>query len=151
MSGGLTTTQLAALISEGGPFAAGGSLKGDEIVESISELLRHTAHPDFVTVMTSESITQEYSGVEGFEEAWTDWLSPYEDFRIELEDVSQLDDKVVFLVRQIALTHRSAVEVVTPSAAVWWLEDGQIRKAAFYLDRQAGLKAAGIEPGRPSE
>jgi ketosteroid isomerase-like protein len=42
------------------------------------------------------------------------------------------------------------VEVETSSAAVWWFEDGQVRQAAFYLDRQAGLKAAGIAaPDRP--
>ncbi len=150
MSGELTTAELAALISEGGPFSAGSSLTGDELIESIGELLRYNAHPEFVTVMTSESVTQDYPGVEGFEEAWTDWLSPYEGFRIELDEVIQLDDKLVFLVRQIATTRHSSVEVETPSAAVWWLEDGKIRQAGFYLDRRAGMKAAGLaSPDHP--
>jgi SnoaL-like domain len=150
MSGELTTAELAALISEGGPFAAGNSLTGDELVDSVTELLRHSAHPKFVTVMVSESVTQDYAGIEGFKEAWTDWLSPYEGFRIELDEVIRIDDKVVFLVRQIATTRHSSVEVETPSTAVWWLEDGKIRKAGFYLDRRAGLKAAGLaSPDHP--
>ena len=62
----------------------------------------------------------------------------------------QLDDKVIFLVRQIATTRHSGVEVETSSASVWWLEDAQIRQAGFYLDRRAGLKAAGYDPDRPS-
>jgi hypothetical protein len=33
---------------------------------------------------------------------------------------------------------------------VWWLEEGRIRQAAFYLDRRAGMKAAGLDPGRES-
>ncbi len=63
---------------------------------------------------------------------------------------SQLDDRLVFLVRQVATTKHNAVEIETSSAAVWWLEDGQIRQAAFYLDRRAGMTAAGFEPDRPS-
>jgi hypothetical protein len=150
VEGGLTTAQLVQLISEGGAFSAGTTLEGEEMVETVTELLRHTAHPDYVTVMISEAIRQDYAGPEGFEEAWADWLSPYESFRIEFDEVIPLEDRLVFTVRQIATTRHSSVEVETPSASVWWLEDGQIRQAAFYLDRQAGLKAAGIaSPDRP--
>ena len=144
MSGDLSTAELAALISQGGPFSAGRSLTGDELVDSVTQLLRYNAHPEFVTLMVSESVTQDYAGVEGFEEAWSDWITPYERFRIELDETIQRDDKVIFLVRQIATTLHSSVEVETPSAAVWWLEDGQIRQAAFYLDQQAGMRAAGL-------
>jgi SnoaL-like protein len=150
MAGQLTTTELARLISQEGPFSPGSQIEGEQMIATVTELLRHNAHPDYVTVMASESVTQDYSGPAGFEEAWSDWTSPYEGFRIEFEDVVQLDDKVVFLVKQIATTRHSAVEVVTPSASVWWLEDAQVRQAAFYLDRQAGLKAAGIDPDRPA-
>jgi hypothetical protein len=150
MAGQLTTAELATLISQEGPFSPGSKIEGEQIIETITELLRHNAHPNYLTLMASESVTQDYSGPEGFEEAWSDWMSPYEGFRIEFDDVVQLDDKVVFLVRQIATTRHSGVEVETSSASVWWLEEGQIRKAGFYLDRQAGLKAAGLDPDRPS-
>jgi hypothetical protein len=47
-------------------------------------------------------------------------------------------------------TKQDSVGVETRSTAVWWIEDGQIRQAAFYLDRQAGMKAAGLaSPDRP--
>jgi ketosteroid isomerase-like protein len=146
LEGALTTAELMELISQGGPFAPGSSLEGDEMIDAVTELLRHNAHPDYVTVMVSESVSQDYAGVEGFREAWGDWTSPYDGFRIELDEVIRLEDKLVFAVRQIATTRHSAVEMETPSAAVWWFEDGRIRQAAFYLDRQAGLKAAGIAP-----
>jgi hypothetical protein len=150
MADALTTAELMELISEGGPFSAGRTLEGGEMVEIVTELLRHNAHPDYVTMMVSGSQTFDYSGPEGFEEAWTDWLSPYESFRVELDEVIRLEDKLVFAVRQIVTTRHSSVEVETPSAAVWWFEEGQIRQAAFYLDRQAGLKAAGLaSPDHP--
>jgi ketosteroid isomerase-like protein len=149
MAGQLTTTELARLISEEGPFSPGSEIEGEQMIGTITELLRHNAHPDYLTVMASESVTQEYPGPEEFEGAWNDWMSPYEGFRVEFEEVFQLEDKVVFLVRQIGTTRHSGVVVETPSASVWWLEDAQIRQAAFYLDRRAGLRAAGIDPDRP--
>ena len=148
MADPVTTAQLAALIGDQGPFAPGTSIEGDQMIEITTELLRHSAHPDFSTVMASESVSQEYPGPDGFSEAWTDWVSPYESMRIEFDEVIQLGDRVVFLVRQVAKTRHSEVEVETPSAAVWWLEDGRIRKAGFYLDRRSGLKAAGLDPDR---
>lgn len=144
----LSTRDVAALINQGGPFSAGSSVTGDEIIGSVTEVLRRYAHPEFVTLMVSESATQDYEGVAGFEEAWKDWLTPYESFRIELEEVVPLGDRLVFLVRQMATTRQSAVAVETRSSAIWWLEDGQIRQVAFYLDRRAGMKAAGIDPDR---
>jgi ketosteroid isomerase-like protein len=138
------------LVASGGPFAPGAVVEGDELVEAAMALLRESAHPDYVTLMVSESITYDYAGPEGFKEAWDDWLSPYESYRTEVDEVIQLEDKLVVTVRQIATTLHSSVEVETPSAAVWWFEDGKIRQAAFYLDRQAGLKAAGLTaPDRP--
>jgi ketosteroid isomerase-like protein len=145
LEGALTTAELMELISSGGPFSPGATVEGDEMIEAVTELLRHNADPDYLTVMVSESVTQDYAGVDGFREAWGDWISPYDGFRIEVDEVLRLEEKLVFTVRQIATTRHSEVEVETPSAAIWWLEDGRIRQAAFYLDRQAGLKAAGIK------
>jgi ketosteroid isomerase-like protein len=140
-----------ALISGQGPFSPGSSVGGEEMIETVTELLRHNAHEDYVTLMVSEAASLDYPGAEGFREAWTDWLTPYESFRIELDEVIQLEDKLVFVVRQIATTRQNSVEVETPSAGVWWFEDGQVRQAAFYLDRQAGRKAAGVaSPERPA-
>jgi hypothetical protein len=150
MAGRVRTSELAALISQGGPFSTGSSVTGEQIVESVTEVLRQFAHPQFVTVMASESATQSYDGIDGFKEAWSDWLSPYAGFRIEFDEVIQHGDTILFLVRQVATTQHNAVEIETPSASVWWLEDGQIRQAGFYLDRRAGMTAAGYDPDRPS-
>jgi ketosteroid isomerase-like protein len=140
------------LIGDEGPFAAGSVMEGEQMIQAVTELLRYNAHPEYVTLMVSEAVTNDYAGPEGFREAWEDWISPYESFRVELDEVIRLEDKLVFTVKQIVTTRQSSVEVETPSAAVWWFEDGQVRQATFYLDRQAGLKAAGLSPpDRPPE
>jgi hypothetical protein len=146
MAGGLSTGELIELISEGGPFSAGATLEAGEMIELVTELLRYNAHPDYVTLMVSEAVTLDYDGQEGFKEAWEDWKSPYESFHIAIDEVTPLEDKIVFAVRQIVTTKQDSVGVETRSTAVWWIDDGQILKAAFYLDRQAGMKAAGLTP-----
>ena len=65
-------------------------LDGPDGIEQMADVLRETGHPDFVTLMVSESAgAREFSGVEGFKEALSDWISPYESFRLEVEDVLQ--------------------------------------------------------------
>jgi ketosteroid isomerase-like protein len=75
-------------------------------------------------------------------------MSPYEAFRLEIEEVIAKDDTLIFLARQVAATKHQGVEVITESASVWWLRDGRIAQIVFYLDNRAALKAAGIDPDR---
>jgi SnoaL-like protein len=145
----LSTEELIKLIREGVMFGGGTVLEGRDAIGQIELLLANVAAPDFVTVMHSQSAALEYEGIAGFREALTDWMSPYERFRLAIDEVLVKDDKLVFLVRQLARTNYQSVEIETPSATVWWLKDGQVSQAVFYLDRRSALKAAGLDPDRP--
>jgi ketosteroid isomerase-like protein len=144
-----STEELVELIRQGVTFSGGTVLDGPEGIDQMAEILRGRVHPDFVTVMVSESAgPQEWPGLDGFKEALSDWISPYEAFRLEIDEVVVEDDKIVFLARQIATTKHGGVEVETESTSVWWVEGGLITEVGFYLDRLAGLKAAGLDPHR---
>jgi ketosteroid isomerase-like protein len=145
-----TTEELIDVLRQGGVLESGRTVGGNQMIDFAAPLLEAYATPDFVTVMTSESATREHPGLEGYREALTDWISPYEAFRFEIEEVIVKDDRLVFLARQVATTKHQGVEVVTESASVWWLRDGRIAQIDFYLDKQAALKAAGVDPDRPS-
>jgi ketosteroid isomerase-like protein len=145
----LSTDELIELVSQGVMFGGGTVLEGPGGIDQMAMLLRDHAHPDFVTVMVSESgVPQEARGIEGFRELLRDWISPYESFRLEIDDALTGDGVVVFLARQVGTTKHGGVGVEVESSSVWWIDEGRIRQAGFYLDRQAGLKAAGIDPGR---
>jgi ketosteroid isomerase-like protein len=145
-----STDELIELIRQGTLFAPGSVLDGREAIGLVEALLTHTAAPDFVTVMHSESAELEYEGIAGFREALSDWMSPYERFRLVVDEVVFLRDKFVLLVRQLVRTKHEGVELETASGTVWWLKEGKISQAVFYLDRVDALKAAGIDPDRPS-
>jgi ketosteroid isomerase-like protein len=145
------TDELIELIRGGAMLGGGTIFDGTTGIDQMAEVLKDKVDPEFVTLMVSESAgAVESYGIGGFRQALEDWISPYEAFRLEIEDVIVNDDKLIFLARQVATTKHDGVEVETDSASVWWVKDGLIRQAAFYLDRSAGLKAAGIDPDRPS-
>jgi ketosteroid isomerase-like protein len=135
-------------IREGTLFGKGSVIDGAEGIEKMVEAIRDHVHPEFTTLMTSESAAAtEWHGLQGFRDALTDWISPYESFRLEIEEAIVQEDKLVFLARQVATTKHAAVELETESATIWWMEDGLITQAVFYLDQKAALKAAGLDPG----
>ena len=144
-----STEELVDLIRQGVLPAAGMEMDGDGMLDLMTELLRQTAHPEFVTVMVDQTgRAAEYQGIAGFREGLSDFMSPYDHFRLRIDEVIETEDALVFLVRQIGVTKHGGVEVESPGATVWWLEDGAIRQAAFYIDQQAALKAAGVDPDR---
>jgi ketosteroid isomerase-like protein len=145
-----TAAQLLEMIRQGALFSPGTVVEGRETFGMLERLLPEVAAPDFVTIMHSESAALEYEGIAGFREALTDWMSPYDSFRLAFDEVVVEDDKVVFLVRQLVRTKHEGVEMETPSGTVWWLEGGRISQAVFYLDQHSALQAAGIDPDRPA-
>src|SRR5688500_16829467 len=58
-------------------------------------------------------------GAEGFRRAWEDWLTPFESFRIEIEETIEAGDRVVTLVRLTGRTKTGGVEMTNDAAAIW--------------------------------
>jgi ketosteroid isomerase-like protein len=132
-------------VTSGLDLGPGTILEGQEMIDLIEGVLRERAHPDYETVMVpKEGPTLNYAGVEGFREAIDDWLSPWEEFHFEIEELTPVDDMIVMLVRQVGKTKHGGVEIATESGTIWWIADGSIRRASFYLDRDDVRKAAGI-------
>jgi ketosteroid isomerase-like protein len=126
-------------------LGAGTILEGRQMIDLVENLLRERAHPEFETVMVpQDGPPLNYSGVDGFREAIDDWLSPWEEFRFEIEELIPVGDMLVMFVRQVGTTKHGGVEIATDSGTVWWIVDGSIRRASFFLDRNDARRAAGI-------
>lgn len=141
-----TTAELIDLIRQGILFSGGSAIEGPEGIEMIAQLLTQTAAEDFVTVMVDKAGDEtEHPGIKGFREALSDWITPYERFRLEIDEVVPLEDKLVFFVRQVGTTKHGGVEIETPSGAVWDLGDGAIRRATFYIDPDHARRHARLD------
>jgi ketosteroid isomerase-like protein len=123
-------------------------LDDPEADQQIRRTLIELAEPDFQVVMVGPAYigqTIELSGADGFREAWADWTEPFESYTIDVERLIDAGDRVVSLVSMSGKTRTGGVEVRAPGAAVWTVVNGRLRRVEFHLDRQAALRAAGLE------
>lgn len=143
MAGNVATLRVIheVLIGEDGTIPA-------ESPEQVLQTLRELAEPEFECRMIGPDgqFQIEVKGPEGFLSAWGDWTSPFEDFRIEVEDVFEAGEAVVDFVRQTARIRRGGVPIETRGAGVWTFRNGRLAKVEFHLDREAALRSAGVEP-----
>ena len=133
------------------------ALTADDVVAALNDdqnqtardlFMRH-AEPEFEVVMVGpeySSAKAEYAGLDGFVDAWRDWTSAFESFRIEVDEMVDAGDNVVSLVRQIGIPKSANAEIESQGAAVWMIREGRLRRVEFHLDRGAALRAAGIDP-----
>jgi ketosteroid isomerase-like protein len=114
----------------------------------LASAIERVAAPDLVTEMIGpdQSFRVEYRGVAGLIEGWRDWLSPYESFRLEVEDLIESDEVLVTCVRQFGTPVGGGPELEAAGAAVWWVPDGRLVRVEFNLDREAALRSAGLDP-----
>jgi ketosteroid isomerase-like protein len=85
-----------------------------------------------------------YHGPDGLVEGWRDWLTPWESYRFEVEDLVDAGDNVVMTLTVAARTERHGVELVHRPAAVWTIEGGRIVAIRFYLEHHQAFEYAGL-------
>jgi ketosteroid isomerase-like protein len=87
---------------------------------------------------------REFHGFEGFVEFLQIWTEPYDDFRIDVEDVIDAgEDRVVAILRQSARLRGSASEVEMTYGVVYEFEAARIRRASAYATAEEALEAVG--------
>ncbi len=89
--------------------------------------------------------TQErYEGIDGLRTLWITWVEPWTSYRTEIEDLIELDDRVLALVRDYGRRDELTAEVTLIGASMWTFDGGKIKSATFYADRKEALEAAGL-------
>jgi SnoaL-like domain len=117
-------------------------VRSGALVEGVAPLLHPAFDVVFVDALRGETT---YRGINGLMEGWLDWLSPWDTYRTEIEEVRDLGDQVLLLVHDFGRREGSTQEVVLNAAAVWTVRDGKIVRAEFHNDRTTALKAVGLE------
>jgi ketosteroid isomerase-like protein len=89
----------------------------------------------------------EAQGGDGLLAMWREWLTAWESYQLDVEEVIDAGDNVVVFAHVKARTKRDGVPMEHSPAAVWRFREGKIAAVHFYLDRAEALEAAGL----PSE
>ena len=122
------------------------AMADEEGVRARLDSLREIAWPDLETAMTGPGgFTGLFHGIDGFREAWDDWLLPFDRYTVEIEELRLRGQHVVALARHEATPKGTQATVEGAAAAVMTFRDGRLARIEFNLDPEAALRAAGIE------
>lgn len=84
-----------------------------------------------------------YHGREGVRRALAEWFEPWDEYRIEVDRLTDLGDDVLAETRQYARGKGSGIQVEHRVFQLWTLRDGKIRRVRMYFDEADALEAAG--------
>ena len=86
-----------------------------------------------------------YHGLREVEATTKDWLTSWEWFRVELEELIDAGNKVVALTRSLGRPRGATSDVIAMNAEVWTMKDGKAIARRAYNDRSEALNAARAE------
>jgi len=119
--------------------------RDDDAWEAVLAGVADLIHPDFKCASTLLGIEREYVGVEGFRAFWLDWLAPWESYRTETEEITDLGDEGL----QFAFT--ATRPAPKPSEPWGWRSRGCRRRTAAHpasLKRWPTWMPPGAQRGR---
>ena len=106
------------------------------------------AHPEIEYVEADGPAPGRSTGLAGMAEVFRDWLSTWEEWRVEAEEYRELDgERVLVLFHFNARGKTSGLEVGqiwTKGASLFHLRGGQVTRLVKYFDRAKALEAAGL-------
>ena len=108
--------------------------------------LRHLAGDDLeVSMIGPGGFSGDFHGIDGFESAWRDWLTPFASYRVELEEnYLKGDDVVVFFAKQVGTPEGASHQIENDGASVFFVRDGKISRIEFHLERGSALRSSGL-------
>jgi ketosteroid isomerase-like protein len=108
------------------------------------------AHPEIEFVFADGPSPGSWTGLAGMREGMRDWLTAWEDFRMEAEGYRELDDgRVLALAKDSGRGRASGVEIGqiwTKVAAVFHIRDGKVTRLVAYHTRERALADLGLPP-----
>jgi ketosteroid isomerase-like protein len=118
--------------------------RDESLFASTAEALEDLFHPDVESVPAWRGPGTTCSGIDGFREMWIDWLEPWVTYHVKVDEMIEVGDSVVVLVRDRGRRHGMDIEVELISGSVWTFCDGRIARVEFYANREELREATGL-------
>jgi ketosteroid isomerase-like protein len=108
------------------------------------------AHPEIECVYPDGPSPGTSMGLAGMTETFRDWLSAWQEWRVEAEEYRELDGgRVLVLFHFSARGNASGLEVGqiwTKGASLFHVRDGTVTRLVQYLERERALADLGLDP-----
>jgi hypothetical protein len=83
--------------------------------------------------------------LEGLRSLWLEWLAPWASYRVEVDEIFDLGDRVLLLAHDYGRRVETDVEVMSSNSALFVLEDGLIVRIDLFVSHDDGRRAAGLQ------
>jgi len=123
-------------------------LRGYDHFRATGDFLAEIMAPDYVWDMSTFvgwPEQQEYHGVEGARQFLAEWTAPFEQWRIEQEQVIDAGEHVVVILHQRGRHRTTGMPVDMRLAQVFTVRDGLQVRMEMYADPEEALAAAGVK------
>jgi ketosteroid isomerase-like protein len=99
-------------------------------------------HPDFEwRPLESSPVARSYRGREQVRRYVEDWLNTFDSLRLDLQDPTEVGDRVLAVIHGRGRGRASGVELETRFCQVWTLRRGTAVRMEEYATREQGLAA----------
>lgn len=109
------------------------------------------ADPRLELVVADEPTPTRWNGLGAAAEGWREFLSSWEDWRVEVEEFRELDgDRVLVLARNSGRGKASGMDVermAGKTASVLHIRHGKVTRLVPYFDRERALADLDLGPG----
>jgi ketosteroid isomerase-like protein len=110
----------------------------------LREALKPILTDDFQSVAVFPAETRTYEGLEGLRTTWLDWLEPWATYRTSIEELIDVGDRVVLLLRDHGRREDMDAEVEIIGASIATIRNGKLARWEDFTDRADALEAAGL-------
>ncbi len=139
-----------------GPVDLVATVGGPDGFETTRAAFEPLVPPDFETVTVPGQVPLSgagaenpsrpiFHGMDGFVNAFRDWLSAWESWVVTATDFINVDENRVLVmldIRARSKTHQ--VEMPIEGANLWTLSNGKLARLELFFDRDRALEAAGL-------
>jgi ketosteroid isomerase-like protein len=130
------------LIPQGADIAL--LFRNERAFAQVREALDPLLTEDFENVVVLPALTRTGAGAEGLRSNWLDWLEPWAAYRVTIDQVVDLGERVLVLTRNYGRRRDMEAEVEMVAAAILTFRDGKVARWEDYANRAVGLAAAGL-------
>jgi ketosteroid isomerase-like protein len=107
------------------------------------------AHLEIEFVVADGPTPGSWTGVAGMAEGFRDFLSAWDEYRVEAEEFRELDgERVLVLIRRSGRGKTSGLDlghIGTKGAALFTVRGGKVAKLAVYFNREKALADLGLD------
>ena len=87
-----------------------------------------------------------YHGIDGVVEAFGNWVAPWDEYRVEVEGLTDHGEDVLVKTRHHMRGKSSGAQVDKVIFQLWTLRNGKIVRVKMYYDEAEALAAVGSQP-----